>query len=150
MKRASVIIGSLLGCMLFFAATARNENTDLKEKKAPKGVPVVLGSSATGGAVKKQVFDSLVHQHLRSDSGEVTGFSFFLVEYGIYEDSIGNLIRVRDVYSEYCFGDSLTTGLRRSITERVKRGDTAWFERIKVLTPYGREVMGEPLRFASQ
>ncbi len=75
---------------------------------------------------------------------KITGFDFGFAEHKIYEDSIGNLIKAIDFTSLYCKGNLLppeiTTDadtsqegeLSFSIFQRVKPGDTIFFDHIMV------------------
>ncbi len=112
--------------------------------------PVLLGSSdLSGGVISKQLFDSLLHQGLRPQDPEarVAGFLFNYMERNIYEDSVGNIIPVTDLLMEYCPGDTLTTAISSSIYYRTKRGDTAYFDDIRVVWPDGKEGRGKGLKF---
>lgn len=112
--------------------------------------PVSLGSSDTsGGVISKQLFDSLLRQGLRPVDPEarVAGFVFNYMERNIYEDSVGNIIPVTDLLMEYCPGDTLTSAIAASIYYRTKRGDTAYFDDIRVVWPDGKEGRGKGLKF---
>ncbi len=112
--------------------------------------PVVLGASQlSGGNIGKQVFDSLLQQGLYArDSGhKVAGFIFNYKERNIYEDSVGNIIPVTDLLMEYCPGNVLTPGVAATIYTRTKRGDTAFFDDIRVILPDGKEGRGRGMKF---
>ncbi|MGZ7142769.1 hypothetical protein ACXWOE_10135, partial [Streptococcus pyogenes] len=70
-------------------------------------------------------------------AARVAGFIFNYKERNIYEDSVGNIIPVTDLLMEYCPGDTLTPAISASIYQRTKRGDTAYFDDIRVVWPGG-------------
>jgi hypothetical protein len=76
----------------------------------------------------------------------VTGFKFSYAARNMYEDSVGNLISVVDFNSEYCFGDTLTPGIKTSLSYRTKAGDTAYFDAIDVKLPGGGMAEGRPMK----
>lgn len=130
----------------------KSKTATAAKQPAAKKVPVVdvlLGrSSLTSGRLPKRVFDSLVKQHLRlADGGKIQGFTFTYAEHMLYEDSVGNPLRLVDYLVEYCPGDSLTPGINSSIFERTKAGDTAYFSKIKVVLPSGQEAAGKTMTF---
>lgn len=99
---------------------------------------VYLGNSGySGGPIKKQEFDKLLHEGLTSQdsSGEkykVMGFNFNYVERELYEDSAGNLQMMNDFSFEYCPGDTITSNVASSIYTRTKPGDTVLIDRVMV------------------
>jgi hypothetical protein len=112
--------------------------------------PVVLGASQlSGGYIGKQLFDSLLQQGVQAaDSGnKIAGFVFNYMERNIYEDSVGNIIPVTDLLMEYCPGSFLTPNVAASIYTRTKRGDTAFFDDIRVVLPDGKEGRGKGMKF---
>jgi hypothetical protein len=50
-----------------------------------------------------------------------------------------------DYLSEYCTGDTLSTGISNSIYDRLKVGDSAFFNKIDIL----RTVPGKPAMVVS-
>jgi hypothetical protein len=153
MKRSNYIIAALGLCVLTSIwAQAKLPAGEQKQGTAPKHknyVPVFLGNSQISGVsvVDKAMFDSLVKQGLKSDSGRVvTGFKFSYAERNTYEDSVGNLITVADFNSEYCLGDTLSAGIKASLPYRTKPGDTAYFDAIDVKLPGGGIVEGRPMK----
>ncbi len=117
-------------------------------KKLPQ-VDVLLGrSSMSSGTLPKRIFDSLVKQHIQvASGGKILGFTFTYAEHMLYEDSIGNPLRLVDYLVEYCPGDSLTSGINSSLFDRTKAGDTAYFSKIKVVLPSGQEAAGKTMTF---
>ncbi len=114
------------------------------QQKAKVFVPAVyLGKSEfRGGPIKKDEFSNLLRQGLTShdSSGnrfKVVGFNFGYGERQLYEDSVGNLQVMIDYASEFCPGDTVSDNIARnpngSIYERVKPGDTIYFERVNVV-----------------
>lgn len=153
MKRSNYIIAALGLCILTSVwAQAKLPEGEQKQGAPVKHknyVPVFLGNSEVSGvsAVSKAVFDSLVKQGLRSDSGRVvSGFKFSYAERNVYEDSVGNLISMVDFNSEYCFGDSLSGSIKAGLPFRTKPGDTAYFDAIDVKLPGGGIVEGRPMK----
>jgi len=129
------------------AAGEQKKDTTAKKRKL---YPVVLGySELSGGGIGKTTFDSLMRQGLKAgDSARVSGFVFNYMERNIYEDSIGNIIPVTDLFTEYCPGDTLAPTISNSIYLRTKRGDTAFFDNIKLIrSADGREVPGRSMKF---
>ncbi len=121
--------------------------------KKPVIYPVVLGNSElSGGTISKQIFDSLLRQGIKpvDTEAKVAGFLFNYKERNIYEDSVGNLIPVTDLLMEYCPGDTLTPTISSSIYFRTKRGDTAFFDDIRVIWPDGKEGRGKGMKFILQ
>ena len=114
--------------------------------------PVYLGHSAySGGAIRKQLFDSLLKQGLSAHDSlgniyRVAGFDFSYAERNLYEDSVANLVVLTDFQSEYCPGDtisldlSLATETSPSIYQRTKAGDTVYFDHIRLFAQHGNKI----------
>ena len=113
---------------------------------------VYLGSSTYhSGPISKDVFNNLLKQGLTSHDSlgnryRVAGFDFSYSERKLYEDSVGNIIPVMDLSSQYCPGDTVSrdisttrvsfddsSDVSRSIYERTKPGDTVYFDHIRVV-----------------
>jgi len=124
---------------------------------------VYLGNSSyKGGPIRKDDFNKLLKQGLTAHDSlgnkyKVIGFEFSYGEKSLYEDSIGNNIVVTDYLTEYCYGDTLTAGIAASIYDRTKAGDSAYFDKIKVLkyinnsnetVPAGDATLGISMKFA--
>lgn len=115
-------------------------------------------SELKGGAIKKDDFARLVRKgiYARDSAGnryKVKGFEFIYGERQLYEDSIGNMMVMFDYLSEYCPGDTLSVGVSGSIYEKLKVGDTAYFNQVEVLRPRpgeetGNVVIGRGMKFA--
>lgn len=145
-------------CLCLAAGTAgaqvvqpvpQTAKTDTAAKKKVY-YPVVLGlSDRSGGTIPKQLFDSLLRQGVRAQdtAGQVSGFMFNYKERNIYEDSVGNIIVLTDLLTEYCPGDTLTPGISNSIYLRTKKGDTAYFDNIRLTLPGKGEVPGKGMKF---
>jgi len=124
-----------------------------KEVKTGKKMfmpPVYIGNSDySGGPIQREKFVSLMKQGLISHDSlgnkyKIIGFQFSYAEPKIYEDSVGNLIKVTDFNSEFCMGDTLGADLTTygdtsqgqdvtlSLYQRVKGGDTLYFDHIMV------------------
>ncbi|HXS36751.1 MAG TPA: hypothetical protein VN721_08625 [Flavipsychrobacter sp.] len=127
--------------------------TEQKGKIRYKPIPVYLGhSTLSGGTVNKFVFDSLLKQGLTSmDSAgviyTVSSFIFNYAERNLYEDSAGNLVMLTDYLLEYCPGDTLTSDISQTIYQRVKNGDTLYFDRVIVKRPDSTEASGKSMKF---
>lgn len=145
-----------LGAMAVMAAgvvaNAYADEQKEKEKKKPKPIPVYLGHSEIyDAAVSKRVFDSLLRQGLtsRDSAGKefrVDGFLFTYGERNLYEDSVGKLMVLTDLRSEFCYGDTLRADLLQSITERTKAGDTVYIDQISLHAPEGYAANGRGMR----
>jgi hypothetical protein len=128
-----------------------------KQKPAGKPLPVkslpavdiVLGhTSLSNSTLPKRVFDSLAKQRIAAPAGgTIQGFTFTYAEHNLYEDSVGNPLPLTDYLVEYCTGDSLTQGIRSTLFDRTKPGDTAYFSEIKVLLPNGQQATGKTMKF---
>ncbi len=113
---------------------------------------VYLGQSQlTGGAIKKEDFNRFLRQGLTSrdsvgDKYKIVSFDFIYGERILYEDSIGNLKVLVDFNTSYCPGDTITTDMATTvhaeqsktgeespgIYDRIKPGDTIYFDHIRV------------------
>jgi hypothetical protein len=120
---------------------------------APKAitVPVYLGNSdQRNGGIQRETFNNLLRQGLTAhDSAnnkyKVVGFDLGYADRGLYEDSVGNIIPVVDFASIHCNGEKIPAHLETSgqvtksgevsmsLYERIKPGDTLYFDRIRVL-----------------
>lgn len=117
-----------------------------------------LGNSDyKGGLIKREEFARLLKDGIkaRDSAGNkyaVTGFEFIYGERQMYEDSAGRPMVMFDYLSEYCPGDTLSRGIRASLFERLKAGDTAYFDRVQVLRTKpgeaGTVIMGKGMKFA--
>lgn len=154
MKQTSFYIGSAALCLFSMAVWAQKPKKEVKKPATPpvtmKETPIYLGGSLlTGGEITKHAFDSLIAQGLKTDMGigRVASFDFSYAERGIFEDSVGNLIERVDLLSEVCKGDTLPAYLKNSLVGRTKRGDTAYFEHIRVQTADGAMIPGKSMKF---
>ncbi len=144
--------------------------------------PVYLGNSPnTRGPIRKDVLTGLLKQGLTSHDSlgnkyRVVGFNFGYAERKLYEDSVGNLVAMMDYLSEYCAGDTLSsdithprgtqitdnldgtpdsTDITKSIYDRVKVGDTIYFDNIRVAkyidamrsAPDSDAILGKGMKF---
>lgn len=155
MRRTLIIL--LVACLV-----SEGGNLSAQQKATAKPVPKESGrrmlvppvyfgnSDYRGGPIQKERFAALLRQGLKSHDSlnnqyRVIGFDFSYAERKVYEDSAGNLMRVVDFTSESCFGDTLSSymstdadtsvdkELTLSIYQRVKPGDTIYFDHIKVV-----------------
>lgn len=99
---------------------------------------VYLGhSDYKGGPISKADFDKWLKQGLTSNDAlgnkyKVKSFDFNYVERELFEDSIGNLKIMSEVYYEYCVGDTVTSAISASIYDRTKPGDTVYIDKVSV------------------
>lgn len=154
MKKAVYLLTLLLSLGVVYSVYAQKEQKDDKEKKKKKvyKVPVYLGNTnIKDTAIPHYVFDSLLATKItaRDSNGsayQIHGYLFTYGERNLYEDSVGNLMWVTDLLSEYCYGDTMTSWLLGAITDRTKYGDTIYFDQIKTTSPEGKPVDGKPMR----
>jgi hypothetical protein len=117
-----------------------------------------LGSTDyKGGNIKKEELSKLLKLGVTSrDSAgntyRVTGFEFAYAERMLYEDSLSNLMVEVDYMTEYCPGDTLSAGVSGSIYDRLKAGDTVYFNKIDVYRTYpghpgGEQIVGRGMKF---
>ncbi|MES2704750.1 MAG: hypothetical protein V4649_19065 [Bacteroidota bacterium] len=153
--------GSLFAVILLLVCInllAQQKGKNAAAGAAPKArrmtVPdVYLGNSEVReGTIPKKQFSDLMKQGLTSRDSmgrtyKVVSFNFTFGERNLYEDSIGNLQIKTDFASMYCHGDTLPDVLTRYIPasqskineetpgfyQRVKAGDTIYFDRISVV-----------------
>lgn len=149
----------LLGMSLFFCFRLMAQQTNKTKTPVKLGnskkiflPPVYLGKgNLYGGTIKKRTFDSLLKQGItaRDSLGnkyKIVGFDFSYAERGLYEDSVGNDQILTDFQSQYCKGDTLDASITfsneetKSIYERTKGGDTAYFDRIKLFPLPGNKI----------
>ncbi len=156
MKRIASILSILLltaGAWSLYAQVEGDDKKDEKKKKKEYRVPVYLGeTSYRDTAIPQETFDSLLRQGLTAKdsagiSYDVQGFLFTFGERNLYEDSVGNLMWVTDLLSEYCYGDTMSSWLLSTITSRTKKGDTIYIDQIKVSSPEGKPFNGKWMKF---
>lgn len=129
------------------------EDTSKRKGKPFPGFPVFLGNSdMSGGLISERTFDSLMKQGLtsRDSLGIVYQFNSFMFTYAernLYEDSTGNLMIVTDYLSEYCEGNKLGKNIVPALWDRTKKGDTAYFDEIRLVDPSGKSVKGKAMKF---
>jgi hypothetical protein len=155
---------TLLIIIVFFSvvsfwrpAAAQHDNNAPKADttKKKKQTPVYLGNSnLTGGEISRTIFDSLVGQGIKAiDSAgnvyKIDGFTFTYAEVRLYTDSMANLMWLTDYESEYCKGNLLDSNALAAIHDRLKVGDTLYFDNINIIYKNGGIVTnGKPMRFA--
>lgn len=130
------------------------KDTSGKTPHKPPTYPVFLGKSNISGPdlkLSKKEFDALMRQGLtaKDSSGLSMQFHGFMFTYGernLYEDSVGNLIIVTDLLSEYCPGDTLTRNISTNLFERTKAGDTAYIDDIQLVDVKGKSKLGRSMR----
>lgn len=153
MKPKHYLLGISACILLALSAWAQNGKKQAKEspqQQAATSYTAYLGhSTLSGGGIPKKVFDSLALQGITLSNADasVKGFSFSYAQRTLYEDSVGNPIILVDLLSEYCLGDSLSAAVRKTISERTKQGDTAYFDNIKIELPNGAEGKAPSMKF---
>lgn len=145
-----ITIFSLFSNSITWSQKTKPKTTDKKSTKSnqPKVKPSMIfsylgNSTINDGKISKKVFDSLLKQGIKAKDSlgfnySIDGFMFNYGERNLYEDSVGNPIILTDLIMEYCKGDTLTPTLKNNIFFKTKPGDTAYFENIKVQTPWGQ------------
>lgn len=152
-KLSKGVILLLLGFGLVAQSFSKDDDKDKPKKKKEYRVPVYLGKSdLSGGAVPVAVFDSLLSQGLTSKDtlGRphlVTSFTFTYAERNLYEDSVGNLMWLTDLRAAPCKGDTLEGYVLESVLDRVKKGDTVYFDNITVVSPDSIGYIGRSMMF---
>lgn len=127
-----------------------------------------LGNSdLKAGPITSAKFSSLMKQGLTAKDSlgnkyKVTSFEFGLATRNIYEDSVGNLQPVMDHSSTHCIGDTLSSDLTfsmpktdstdaaESIYERLKPGDTIYFDRVQVIHAPSAKVSADHTPFLAR
>jgi hypothetical protein len=128
---------------------------------------IYLGqSTVNGGQIQKDKFNLLLKQGLTSkDSAglnyKVIGFDFVYAERRLYETENADLVMLTDMSSESCHGNTLNKDMTENsenfigIYDRVKPGDTVYFDRVKVVKcptpatclPDSTAIIGKGMRF---
>jgi hypothetical protein len=148
----------IISFLAFFLAAGLNLSGQQKAGSKPTAKsagrkifipPVYFGNSDyRGGPIQKERFCELLRQGLSSHDSlgnkyQVIGFDFSYAEQKVYEDSIGNLFKMMDFSSEFCAGDTISRDISTtdttvggdvslSIYQRIKPGDTVYFDHIMV------------------
>lgn len=160
MKRTIKAVMAMSCCALFGVAVAQSSGKKSAAKaskkdsasvhKVPK-IPVFLGKSElSGGEISKRDFDKIAQDGIRikgNDSATILGFTFTYAERNLYEDSAANPIILTDFLTEYCFGDSLSSVIKRTIPYHTKPGDTATYDDIRIRLHNGKLGIGQPMKF---
>lgn len=120
----------------FSMARAQQQKQPQKKKIVHKGKAFLAdGKTGAGTTVSKAAFDSLIAYPLiaRDTQGidhKVLNFSFSYAERGLFEDSTGKLKIMTDYYATESEKGKLPEFWLKSIRERSKGGDTAYFDLI--------------------
>lgn len=151
MKKVFKYIVSLI-LLIAFVPLAQGDNHDNGKMKVVK--PYLGHSDYSGGMISKTLFDSLIKQGITAKDSvgneyEVIDFTFSYIERNLYEDSTGRLVVMSDYLSEYCLGDTLSSGFHDFIYQdnRTKHGDTVYLDKVRVSLPEGGAVMAKSTRF---
>ena len=154
----------LLFCIVFLCVVTNSFGqkkaaapTESKQKRVLMPQAYLGNSDRWGGVIGREEFARLLSQglHARDSAGnnyKVAGFEFMYGERQLYEDSAGHPMVMIDYLSEYCPGDTLSAGIAASLYDRLKAGDTAYFNRVEVLRAKpgepGTVIMGKGMKFA--
>jgi hypothetical protein len=108
-----------------------------KAKKVFMPQAYLANTEYKGGTIKRDELSRLMRQGITSRDSmgnkyKVASFQFGYAERVLYEDSSSNMMVLVDYMTEYCPGDTLTPGISASIYERIKPGDTVYFDRVSV------------------
>lgn len=141
--------------LLFAASVALYAQNGSKDKPAKKvTVPemaVRWGKADTAASQSMSVrdFRKLMNDRIVPLEGgwQVKGFDFIYIEKRVYEDSAGNPLVINEYMSEFCPGDTISTGIRTLMPERVKSGDTAYISGIRLQQPNGKIANGKTQRY---
>jgi|GEM_PF-500092 len=157
MSRTSLVL--LLALMM--AADVKlsgQQKSGTKPAAKPFVPPVYLGeSNYKGGPIQKEKFNAFLKQGLSSHDSlgnyyKIVGFDFTYAERKVYEDSIGNLMKLTDLISQHYPGNMIGKDLGTdadtsaegevflSLYQRVKPGDTVYFDHIQVTT-IGKNIL---------
>ncbi len=107
---------------------------------------VFLGKSDfKGGKIPVAQFTSLMKQGLTAHDSlgnrfDILSFKFNYAERRVYEDTVGDLAMMVDLLTENCAGDSLPAHISESLYDRVKKGDTVFFDHVILVRPNGRRL----------
>jgi hypothetical protein len=139
-----------------------NSSTNKVESKMPtevtktvpkmKSIPVFLGKSdISNGFIPKHIFDSLALQGLfAKDSSGIEGavkqFRLYYKERNLFEDSSGNFMIMVDLLTDISMSNQLNKYVANSLTERTKKGDTAFIDDIIVKMPDSTTRIGLPMK----
>lgn len=155
MKRIVFLMLALVCFGIVFAQNKNGKNTAPKttpKAKYPfRASPVYLGNSEfRGGALPKNIFDSLVNQGLTAkDSagviGKVIEFRIYYKERNLYEDSVGNYYMDYEMLTDLSKSNKLNSYV--VLQDRTKKGDTAIFDDILVQLPDSMIVQGVGMKF---
>ncbi|MBC7553125.1 MAG: hypothetical protein H7257_04025 [Taibaiella sp.] len=140
-KTTTIFTGVILLMFGLYKAIAQQKGKEktvaaAKPKKAALTPVVYLGKSDfAGGKISVSKFSSLLKQGIsaRDSAGNtynIVGFYLNYDEMRLYEDSVGESIITMDLSREYCSGDTVSTNIAQSIFDRVKKGDTVFFDQV--------------------
>lgn len=147
------VIGLSIISIVFGVLIAHAQKPGEKKKIVYKGTSYLFGGQYGNGRISKKAFDSLIGYGLvaKDTSGQlhpVSRFTFVYAERGAYEDSTGKLRIMADYYSVESDAGKLPEFWIKSLKERTKRGDTAFFS--EIWAPYTDSAKAhfraEPLR----
>ncbi len=172
MSRITSLLFLLLMMTLGIHLWAQQKNGKPQTKGATGSKMLVpktfLGNSdLKAGPITSAKFSSLMKQGLTAKDSlgnkyKVTSFEFGLATRNIYEDSVGNLQPVMDHSSTHCIGDTLSSDLTfsmpktdstdaaESIYERLKPGDTIYFDRVQVIHAPSAKVSADHTPFLAR
>lgn len=136
MNRVAILVFLLMCNLAAFAQkTANGAKPVARKLLLPQAY--FANTNFSGGVIKKDTLSKMLRKGIavRDSAGnayKVYGFEFGYAERGWFDDSAANPILMVDYLTEYCLGDTLSSGITSSIYERIKPGDTLFINRVSV------------------
>jgi hypothetical protein len=121
-------------------------------KKYPPVYTYLGNAQLKGGNISKNDFVNYIKQGLKAKDEKGTQYTIinFNLTYGernLYEDSVGDLKMMTDYQLIKCIGDSVITLMVNDIAERLKEGDTIYFDKIIVNRADSTTTQSKNLKF---
>jgi hypothetical protein len=134
----SLQAGLLTVLMVCSAQLQAQQAKPAADNKKPKKIfkpTVYLGTEKSGGTISYAQFTELMNKNLtsRDSTGrkyKVLSFDFTYAERNLYEDSVGNLMVTAEYLGDHCPGDTISGGVKALLADRIKSGDTAFFDNV--------------------
>lgn len=136
MNRVAIVVFLLLCSLAVFAQkTTKGAKPTTRKLLLPQAY--FASTNFSGGVVKRDTLSKMLRKGIavRDSAGnayKVHGFEFGYAERGWFDDSAANPILTIDYLTEYCMGDTLSGGVKSSIYDRLKPGDTLFINRVSV------------------
>ena len=121
-------------------------------KKYPPVFTYLGKAQLKGGNISKSDLLNNIKQGLKAkdESGTLYTILNFNLTYGernLYEDSVGDLKMMTDYQLIKCMGDSVITLTINDIADRLKEGDTLYFDKIIVNRADNTTTQSKSLKF---